>query len=492
MRLRALMALVLALSLLCAPALAGFSPGLDALGSRLAGGAYQLSLSATLDTWPDLDPRSLSALQGWLEKARLDLVIQQEDAFSQAALWQEDQQLLTLQTRGLDDQAWLALATPWMPPVSYVGPVDSPPGHTLLGLGPWLMDPHQAAQAAQALAREALPGLLPYEKPVKTALSIKNAGRGASQLVYALKAEEAQAYWATHAPRLLPRLEALLQALLPARAAWIGEALSTLSPDGALTLKRVLDQAGEDLGLQLTGNISLLGRRHRLTLFGGWSATGGYLSLKLPAARGNDTFELQLSLARQDNRLKADWRFREVAGKDRHSASGTLDLKSVAQEGGERLHGSLTAHSQRTLAGTRSKRDFTLKPELYLKEGALSGTLDISQQVDGRLARALTLSLQGQPHGPLTPLEAMSEIALHQAEESLVALERARVQTALLPALKGFLLALPDEVRYLVLHDIGRERRALELSGVAPLADTDGPFTVMPEDGINPPKEEHP
>ncbi|MEJ1731452.1 hypothetical protein SMA90_34520, partial [Escherichia coli] len=83
----------------------------------------------------------------------------------------------------------------------------------------------------------------------------------------------------------------------------------------ALTLKRVLDQAGEDLGLQLTGNISLLGRRHRLTLFGGWSATGGYLSLKLPAARGNDTFELQLSLARQENRLKADWRFREVAGK---------------------------------------------------------------------------------------------------------------------------------------------------------------------------------
>ena len=121
----------------------------------------------------------------------------------------------------------------------------------------------------------------------------------------------------------------------------------------------------------------------------------------------------------------------------------------------------------------------------------LSGTLEYFEEQDGRPSRALVLSLDGAPLETLDPMPVMSEINLSRADAGRLGLESARVRSALLPALKGFLLNLPDEIRYLVLHDLGRDRRA-EDERTAPLQEESAPFTVAQDADPNPPKEENP
>ncbi len=491
-RLRALPALVLTL-LLAVPAQAAWLPGLSAISGHLEnGGAYRLNLGADLRAWSDLDERSLAALGGWLKGTALELAILQDGAqISQARMTDRGQELFLLQTAREPGLPRLSLRAEGMPAVTYLGSADSPPWQQLLGVNPLLPDPAGAETALKNIAAEALPHLLPYEKPVKTATTIKNAGRGASQLVYALKKEEALLFWQQAAPGLLPGLEALLKALLPWRADEISRDLGGLAPSGALTLKRILDKEGADLGLQLTGTLTLDDRNRRLTLFGGQSARGAYLSLKLPAARGQDTLEFQLSLAFSEGRLKGDWRFKEVTGKDAFSASGAIELRGLAEAEGECLTGSLTAKTSRNRNGERRRADYTLKPDVRFTGAWLSGTLEYFEEQDGRPSRALVLSLDGAPLETLDPMPVMSEINLSRADAGRLGLESARVRSALLPALKGFLLNLPDEIRYLVLHDLGRDRRA-EDERTAPLQEESAPFTVAQDADPNPPKEENP
>ena len=107
-------------------------------------------------------------------------------------------------------------------------------------------------------------------KAVKAGLSIPNVGRGVKQLTYALKAEEAQVWWAAEGAALLPALSRLLAAFPPAGDA-LGTGFEGLRFTRTLTLRRVLDAQGTELGLQLTGTLEAGGQARRLTLLLGQS-----------------------------------------------------------------------------------------------------------------------------------------------------------------------------------------------------------------------------
>ena len=474
----------LALLALCAllvfgTARAAVFPALETLQAGYEGGqAYHLCLSARVDAWPDLAEQSLAALQSWLEGQRLEVDLRQDGDHRQAAAqWAGDGQVVfTLATAQDPQEAGLILEVPGsLPATRYLGSPAQPPWQALFGSVPQLMDPAAAGQAFTDLCRAALPHLLPMEKPVKTAISIRNAGRGASQLVYALNKEQAQAFWQAAGSDLLPVMDRLLLALAPSRAAALSGSLRALEIRGALNVKRFLDKQGEDLGLQVTATLGLDGATRKLTLFGGRSDSGVYLSFKLPATRGSDTVEAQLSLATKPGSAQGDWKFRTVSGKERLDASGKITLTSVAQAEGERLGGSLSAKIRR--AGVTT--DYEVVPDLLLGQDRLTGSLRLRELAGKTVRREVSLALEMSPADSVAMPMPLAEVDLLSLDDEARGQAAGRVNTALVPALRGWLAALPGDLRRLVLHDLGRDRRARG-EGAVPPVNTEV-FTVTEE-----------
>lgn len=452
---------LLCLLLLAASASAGIA-SLDALQNHVeVGGAYELSVSAQVKAWPDITGASLEAAQTWLNGKRLNLALEQEGAIhtGQAQLFSNDQAVLGFFTmEGPEGAGFQLMDANGAAATRYHSAEGLPPWQLLLGVDTFLPDWQHAQAALQAIADLALPHLLEMEKPVKTSTSIKNAGRGASQLVYAYKTAEAQALWDIVAPKALPELDKVFAALFPQYAQAASQSLRTLEMKGALTIKRILDKDGKDLGLQITGTFALDGANRKLTLFFGQSDTGAYLSFKLPATRGNDTLELQLSIPVEENELAADWRFKWVTGKDSLSTTGVIALKAKAAEAGETLSGSLTLKTRQSGSLSRNT-EYTVKPALAFDGLALSGTLAFQQKEGSSLDKDLVFTLNGEPVGPLQAPPALAIIEASALTPAQLLLEQARVQGAFLPQLTGFLSGLPQDQMRLILHDLGRVRR---------------------------------
>lgn len=500
-RSRKWLAATLCLMLLLHAGLAGaltlsFSPGLTAVSQRLdRGHAYGIQVQAQLAAWPDLNPETLDALQAWLGQHRLEMTLQGDKTGrdSLAALMQGDNRLLSLYTHEAADSAQMLLGGRGQAMTRYIGTPDSPPWQTLLGLDTDFCNPGAAREQLSRLGQAALPFLTAFEKPVKTATTIKNVGRGSSQLVYTLKKDEALLLYQEAREQVLPPLKAALMALLPGQAdslgSALGSALDSLQPDGSLTIKRILDKEDQDLGLQITGQVQLQGKARRLTLFGGVTDSGLYLSLRLPATRGNDTLSLQLSILDAPGQLKGDWRYEWVSGKDRHRMNGSLSLTSATKEGVERVTGKITGTSRRT-GEKAASFEFLIKPDLEIREDALTGSL-LLQELSGKKAvREMVLTLKGQPAPAFAAPAPMAEIDLNTAESTQLPAIAGQVQQAFIPVLTDFLMGLSLPTRQLVLHDLGRDQRTQGDSvpaGILPL-----PTFVVTDESIPTTKEENP
>lgn len=491
---KGLLAILLCLMMLTASASAGI-PALDALESHLeAGQVYGLSVGVQLKAWPDLTDRTLQAVQDWLSNRKLQLSLEHRDEVrsSQARLTYDGQEMLGLfMQTGADNADFIVSDTSNAPLTRYTGTLAQPPWQVLLGVDAALPDWGKAQAALQAIAEAALPHLLEAEKPVKTSTSIKNAGRGASQLVYTYKMADAQALWQAMAGDVLPHLDNLFGALLMEHAQAATTSLRTLEMKGALTIKRILDKDDRDLGLQITGTMALDGVNRKLTLFGGQSDTGAYLSLKLPATRGNDTLELQLSLPEKEGELAADWRLKWVSGKDSLNTTGVIALKSKPADLGETLNGSITLKVRRR-GSVSDDTEYALKPVLTFSGLNLDGSLTLQITEGTRLSKDLLFTLTGTPEEALVAPTAQAVTNVSALTPAQLALESARVQGVLVPQLTAWLSELPYEDLRLILHDLGRERRADSDAPLPPPLNDFPAFTVT--DATNPPptKEDTP
>ncbi len=491
---RRVLALALALLLLLPLALAEPIYGQEApvyqalLDQFAVGGAYAVNLQAEVKTWPDLSEQSLLTLQDWLKNAQLSLSAHPNAGQSALTLTQKDTSVLSLFTEQGDINR-LSVSGADGATTVYVSEIALP-WQTLLGVNPILPRFSLALDALKRFAVKALPVLVPYEKPVKTTITIKNVGKGTSQLVYTLKKAEAQEAWASAKPELLPLMEQFADALLPSHAEEFKAALTQLDMNGALTLKRFLDAEGRDLGLQLTGTILLNEQSRKLTLFYGLSDTGLYLSLKLPATRGRDTLELQVSLATKTDRVTGDWRLKQVTGKNTATLTGDLDLKTARGPSGRGVTGEVSA-LYKTTGEVKTSLSYTLIPDLVFVGSKVDGTLVLSRRDGKTLTHDLLLRLSGDQSGSLQAPAAMAEIHLDGAAQAEIDLAALQLKTRLVSQIKSFLLALPQETRLLVLHDLGREQRTEGESVDIPQNDNLS-FTVTEETTTPPTKEDTP
>lgn len=383
--------------------LAPLSPGISDLQAAYeAGQPHVVNLTAKLTAWPDLTDSSLSHLKALVEKLRLQLwfAAGAADSSAQGRLSHDGQDWLDFSTGNIQGLPYLDLmAGQTLPATRYLGSENSPPWQMLLGQGPFVPKPQQGRDALLSLWDAAYPLLAPYEKAVQTGITIKNAGRSKSQLVYALKASEAQAVWDGLVAGHQEDIKLLADSLLPGEGArQLKDSLSSLTFTGTLTIKRFLDDAGVDLGLQITATLKTGEQTRRLTLFGGQSADGLYLSLKLPATRGNDTVEVQVSLSSKPGQWQGDWRSLVRTGKDSTTTTGKLALASKMQEDGEGLTGDLALTIRRS-GSIRDTRNYAVTPNLVFAGGGVTGTLGFLEQAGKTVMRQLGLGISLVPQG---------------------------------------------------------------------------------------------
>ncbi|MGI6695613.1 MAG: hypothetical protein ACOX6O_05165 [Christensenellales bacterium] len=435
--------------------------GFDSLGAadELQGLAGEAAIS--LETWPDISPETLRVMQGWLEGLRLKLYA--GEACGVLGLYDGPRQVFLAE----DVDERLTLTAPGsLAPTEYVGSsAEAPPLQTLFDFPP-LPDFGPLTASLPRWGEALLEGLRPYEKADEVKTRIKTVGRADSRLVYALGAEEANAWWQQTLPRLLP-LWAEGAAGLP--KAWRDEGallLSSLRFTGKLTIRQLLDKEGAALGFQAISTLEVLGQTRKLDVIAAYQeGTGLHLSLKLPAVRGRDRLEALISLAFAKKEavtpIKGELSFIQSTGGDKLSLTGQADLSLTPEGAGERLGGMITLKLNRT-GDTAQKREHQLQPDLLIGESGLAGSLKWVESEGKKLLRdvSLRLELMKAQEMPVTSVPQV-RVDLRQADQTALAHARRQAGQALLPWIREKLLALPLETRRLVLHDWGRVRRAL-------------------------------
>lgn len=473
------MAFLLTLSLTPA-ALAGFSPALDRMQAAYEQGqAMALEVRAALYSCSDLSPDSLAAVQEALSSASLQLQAQKSSGQEATAL--------TLTHKGLElyrineSRDALRRLTQLMPQgTRYTSAPAQDPLALLTGAGPaipWENLLHVGfLPSLQDTLQKVYALIAPFQESVQVSTSIKNAGTSRTRLEYALTREE----WAA----LRPSIQLLL---LDALEPWLGKTLSlaiaALRFEGDGVFKRFMDEDGMDLGLQFTGRLSFgQDDARRVTLFGGFRQDRGlYLSLKAPAVKGRNDLAFSLS-ARQSAKgskrsLQADYVFTSRLDDVRLSAKGLIKLESADAPDGERISGSIRLDSTQT-PGQTARLRITLKPELLLSDGRISGTLTLAREKGSAADLALELQLLGKPIEAVLAPDEKGAIDLSALTPGELRQEQDRFLPALLHPLKGFLLQLPQDQRMQLLHDMGRVLRTGGDS-VAPLPEvTAGPYIV--------------
>ncbi len=158
--------------------------------------------------------------------------------------------------------------------------------------------------------------------------------------------------------------------------AWV----SALTAESDLTLKRLEDADGRAVAWSLSGRISSGGQDVRkLTFTGGIDGMNAYVSLKLPARSGKNSFELTVDLKDKPGKKKNTWSGTVSLKRVLNGESWTIrDTVSLTDEhaGEERLTGSVKRES----VTDGIKTVWTAAPDLRGENGRLAGTLKVTKK----------------------------------------------------------------------------------------------------------------
>ncbi len=436
-----LLALVVLICLMLSGASA--STGLDELMDGKQ--PLALDLSAQLEGLSDAPEALVQRLQGWLNRLRLQLSL--DEAGWQTALYLDEAEILRLSQWEAQGQQALSLSPA---DLHYRG---MSPLERLLG-----MKPPQGADSLISAWQQTLSELAPLGSTKRQSSAIKNVGTAVTRQLYAID----QALW---------------QQFWPPLAQALGELTGQTMPDIALTapasLARLQDKAGQDIGLLFKGELSLDGGAPRkATMLAGYAAdTGGYIDLKLPAVKGRDDLSFRLSArqtqGKRGRELKADWVYSWRLADDRASGRGELSLLSALDQGSETITGRLRL-DHRPEAGPDIR--LSLEPQLALTNSELTGSLKLTQSRGGKpwltLILLPRLRAADRPQWP-----EMAALDLDALDQAALSLQSGRLMTALAAPLAKLSHDLPEDDYWQLMHYLGRGLWT-QNRPVAPLTDT--------------------
>ena len=286
--------------------------------------------------------------------------------------------------------------------------------------------------------------------------------------------------------------EEALEAILPALREILGDredlyesarqVMEELMFSGECTFKRFLDKDGGDMGMQFTGTVAWRREKRKVTLFCGYTpGKGGYLSLRLPAARGDNETRIMLDYAETTQETYRSWTLNAdyINVYDGEKQADHLEgtVKNTHREAGEEWTGRIQ------VSKTENKRrtEWTLTPQLSGDGKDLAGTVRFSRQVgkNDPMKGEITLRIgyEADMTMPETPKDAVDLRAMPEEEA------RSAVRAEWIPltgAVARLVQTLTEEERALVTHALRTDEWMYGPD--APVFSEDGAWTVK-EDG---------
>ena len=411
-----------------------------------------LALTVQIDTLSPLSENSLALFNDFLNQSEIRLAAQgKHDAVS---IWQNGKALLEIIRIHQADYTLTGFST------SQSAYLTNPGGKDALALltdTPYALPDFSALpQVYAALAAELYPFLAQTVSPKasQTTTSIKNANASASYVNYTLKADQMNQIW----PNLLEMLLPLIRDALAEQSEWYQEAetlLRNLVFSGECRFKRFLDKSKGDMGLQFTGNAQKGDDIRKVTLFGGYTpGKGGYISLSLPAVKGNNNFKIsftgKLTSKENVNTLSFESTYLRTLGEE--SASFTLEgtLKNTIKNGDENWNGKITLNTKTNGVSAI----WTITPALVFTDAGLQGEIALQKKDDNSTQLKGTIFLKTLADQPFPTPSQMAAQDLRPLSETSA---RAVVAQEMLPLsrmLYQMMAQLPEESRALLTHDL--------------------------------------
>lgn len=439
---------VFVMLLSCSPAMAEFSPRYTQLS---AGNGLTLTMRVKAETLSPLSKATLGTINEWLDGLALtvstgknswaDISVMGESVLRADVQRKEDYTLTTFTPDG----------------GSYLTSVGDPDALTLLcGREYEWPDPSGFPGAYLKLAPNLYEKLSSHVTPKKSkeGTSIKNASKAMSSEIYIFSGDEMNEFWPRVLDTLLPAMEEAL-ADQPSLYSKAEELLENIEFSGECKFKRFLDKAGDDMGLQFTGNASLDDDKRKVTLFYGFTPEkGGYLSFSAPAVKGKNnikvTCSVQMTSKKTSNTLVIDGTYTRTF--DKKTVSGTLsaNLKNTLKEEEEKWSGKVTV----TRTEDKIKSTWTLTPSLTFDDEGISGTVALQKKEGSKNTLKAVFDVKVELCEDFTPPSAASAKDLRGA-----APERARAAVQgemepLITALTELIEPMTEKERTSILHDL--------------------------------------
>jgi len=452
------------------PARADFSPAYGELSRQ---GGLTLKANCTLSAAPGLSQASLEAVNALLARLTLTAAAGQQDA-----LIRMDADGETIFSASIRQMKEYTLASFGPAGGAYITAPGEKDALSLLTdqSADWPVD--GSVLAFYPRVAENLYAVLAKHQTAKTTgerTSIRNTAGSAAYETYLFPKDSlTPEIWQEALDAALPQIKDALsrQPDLYRRAEAL---LRGLNFSGECRFKRFLDKEGADMGMQFTGSAALDGDKRKVTLYGGYTeGMGGYFSLSLPAAKGNNnlkvTLEYKETTAKNGSRtFTASGSFQRTLSGETSSGQMEISLKNQLESGREAWTGKITL----TRTENRMKTTWTLTPQLAGDETGLTGTVAFTRQEGkkDKLKGEITLTLTGWAEGNAPSVAAARD--LRGMDEAAA---RAAVQgemAALTGAAARLMRALPEDVRVHLTHEL---RTDAWMNGPAvPPADTQAP-----------------
>ena len=434
-------ACVFAVLLSCAPALAEFSPRYTKLN---AGNGLTLTLRMKADALSPLSKAALETVNEWLDGLALT-VTAGKNSSADVSLMGESVLRADVQRR--EDYA---LTTFSPDGGSYLTASDAADALTLLcGRDFEWFDPSGLPGAYVKLAPQLYDKLASHVTPKKSkeGTSIKNASKAVSNETYTFSGDEMNEFWPRVLDTLLPAMEEALSSQ-PGLCAKAEELLENIEFSGQCKFKRFLDKAGDDMGLQFTGNAALGDDKRKVTLFYGFTPDkGGYLSFSAPAVKGKNnlkvTCAVQMTGKKNTNTLVIESTYTRTF--DGKTVSGTVNanLKNSLGQDEEKWTGKATV----TRTENKVKSTWTLTPALTFDDEGLSGSVAVQKKEGSKTMVKAALDVKIGPYEQAEVPAAASAKDLRSADPDR-ALITVQAETAPLTyALTGLIEQLTEKER---------------------------------------------
>ena len=250
----------------------------------------------------------------------------------------------------------------------------------------------------------------------------------------------------------------LMQEALSGQERWYQEAealLKELIFSGECRFKRFLDKSKGDMGLQFTGNAAKGEDLRKVTLFGGYTpGKGGYISLALPAVKGDNNFKISFTgkTTTKENTCTLIFEGSLARTMDGKSQSFSMEgtLKNTVKNGDESWSGKITLNTKSDALSAI----YTITPSLFFTDEGLQGEIALQKKEnkETKIKGTIHIAPAGGEATAAPGATAAQDLRSLNDEQA-----RAIVAQEMIPLsrmLYQMMTALPDESRILLTHDL--------------------------------------